>query len=133
MHFKYLNFPFFSYRTESFSCNQFWQILSFVFLNSSCFLSQPSQVATSPTAQIRNYIKNYTVSNPDEFWFYVPSAILTDWQKDRWDHCCRGVMVEALDCRIVVCEFELQSRYYVHFRTNTLGKAMNPLILPAIG
>ena len=28
-------------------------------------------------------------------------------------------------------EFELQLRYYVHFRTNTLG--MNPLILPAMG
>ena len=24
----------------------------------------------------------------------------------------------------------LQSRYYVHFRANTLGKGMNPLILP---
>ena len=27
-------------------------------------------------------------------------------------------------------EFVLQSRYYVHFRANTLGKGMNPLILP---
>ena len=42
------------------------------------------------------------------------------------------VMVKALNCRIVVCEFELQSRYYVHFRTNTLGKGSNPLILPAM-
>ena len=47
--------------------------------------------------------------------------------------CLRGVMVKAMDCRIVVCEFVLQSRYYVHFRTNTLGKGMNPLILPAMG
>ena len=38
-----------------------------------------------------------------------------------------------MDCGIVVSEFELQSRYYVYFRTNTLGKAMNPLILPAMG
>ena len=30
--------------------------------------------------------------------------------------CPRGVMVKAMDCRIVVREFELQSRYYVHFR-----------------
>ena len=37
------------------------------------------------------------------------------------------------DCRIEVSEFELQSRYYVHFRTNTLRKDMNPLILPAMG
>ena len=34
---------------------------------------------------------------------------------------------------IVVCEFVLQSRYYVHFRANTLGKGMNPRILPAMG
>ena len=28
---------------------------------------------------------------------------------------------------IVVREFVLQSRYYVHFRANTIGKGMNPL------
>ena len=42
----------------------------------------------------------------------------------------RGVMVKAMNCGIVVREFVLQSRYYVHFRANTLGKGMNPLILP---
>ena len=47
--------------------------------------------------------------------------------------CPSGVMVKAMDCGIVVREFELQSRYYVHFRANTLGKGMNPLILPAMG
>ena len=44
-----------------------------------------------------------------------------------------GVMVKAMDCGIVVRKFVLQSRYYVHFRANTLGKGMNPLILPAMG
>ena len=44
--------------------------------------------------------------------------------------CPRGVMVKAMNCGIVVLEFVLQSRYYVHFRANTLGKGMNPLILP---
>ena len=33
--------------------------------------------------------------------------------------CPRGEMVKAMDCRIVVSEFELQSHYYVHFRVNT--------------
>ena len=47
--------------------------------------------------------------------------------------CPRGVMVKAMDCGIVVREFVLQSRYYVHFRANTLGKGMNPLILSAMG
>ena len=47
--------------------------------------------------------------------------------------CPCGVMVKAIDCGIVVCEFVLQSRYHVHFRANTLGKGMNLLILPAMG
>ena len=47
--------------------------------------------------------------------------------------CPCGVMVKAMDCGIVVREFVLQSRYYVHFWANTLGKGMNPLILPAMG
>ena len=47
--------------------------------------------------------------------------------------CPRGVMGKAMDCGIVVREFVLQSRYYVHSRANTLGKGMNPLILPAMG
>ncbi len=46
--------------------------------------------------------------------------------------CPRDVMVKAMDGGIVESGFELQSRYYVHFRANTLGKGMNPLILPAI-
>ena len=41
-------------------------------------------------------------------------------------------MVKAMDCGFVVSEFDPQPRYYVHFRTNTLGKGMNPLIVLAI-
>ena len=47
--------------------------------------------------------------------------------------CPRGVMVKAMDSGIVVREFVLQSSYYVPFLANTLGKSMNPLILPAMG
>ena len=36
----------------------------------------------------------------------------------------RGVMVKAMDCGIVVSEYVLQSRYYVYFRANALGKAL---------
>ena len=43
------------------------------------------------------------------------------------------LVVKALDCGIVVREFVLQSRYYVHFRANTLEKGMSPLNLPAMG
>ena len=45
----------------------------------------------------------------------------------------RGVIVKLMDSGIVVREFVLQSRYYVHYRANNLGKGMNPLILPATG
>ena len=33
-----------------------------------------------------------------------------------------------LDCDLEVSEFELQLRYYVHFRINILRKGMNPFI-----
>ena len=40
-------------------------------------------------------------------------------------------MSNVLDCDILVCEFELQSRYYVHFRTNTRGKSIYLFITPS--
>ena len=42
-------------------------------------------------------------------------------------------MVKAVDCGIVLSEFELQSRYYVHFRANTIEKGMNPLSSQIMG
>ena len=42
-------------------------------------------------------------------------------------------MAKFLDCDPIVSEFELQSRYYVHFQTNTLAKGMSPFIVPAMG
>ena len=41
-------------------------------------------------------------------------------------------MVKVLNCGIVESEFELQSLYYVPFRTNILGKDMMPFILSAM-
>ena len=35
-------------------------------------------------------------------------------------------MIKSLDCGIVVSEFELQSRYYFHFRPNTFRKRYEP-------
>ena len=62
--------------------------------------------------------------------FRSPALDVTASYKKWLLGCPRGVMVKAMNCRIVVREFVLQSRYYVHFRANTLGKGMNPLILP---
>ena len=36
--------------------------------------------------------------------------------------CPRSVMFKAMDGAIVVSEFVLQLPYYVHFKTNNLGK-----------
>ncbi len=38
-----------------------------------------------------------------------------------------------MDCGIVVIEFVLQSRYYVHFRANTLEERYEPPYLPSYG
>ena len=34
-----------------------------------------------------------------------------------------------MDCDIVLIEFQLWSRYYVHFRTHTLGKGVDSLTM----
>ena len=41
-------------------------------------------------------------------------------------------MANVLDCIPEVSEFDLQLHYYIHFLTNTLGKVMDLLILPAL-
>ena len=64
-------------------------------------------------------------------YFFILINLSEHTETDRG--CPRGVMVKAMDCGIVVSELVLQSRYYVHFRANTLGKGMNLLILPAMG
>ena len=37
-----------------------------------------------------------------------------------------GVVTNVLVCDIIGIEFELQSRYYVHFRANNLGESFEP-------
>ena len=64
---------------------------------------------------------------------HVMNDFLTHYNLMFLRGCPHGVMVKVLDCGIVVSKFELQSRYDVHSRTNTLGKGMNLLILPAMG
>ena len=63
------------------------------------------------------------------YHYYFPTMTLNNTRG--W--CPRGAMVKTMDCGIVVSEFVLQSRNYLHFRANILGKGMKPLILPAIG
>ena len=41
----------------------------------------------------------------------------------------RVVISKVQNCDLEVSRFELQTRYYIHFRTNTLDKVMNPIII----
>ena len=63
----------------------------------------------------------------------VSSNTISNTKDFFWGGWPRGVMVKAMDCGIVVHEFVLQLRYYIHFQANTLGKGMKPLILPVMG
>ena len=66
--------------------------------------------------------------------FYWPLTVRFYYTHQKLKACPRGVMVKAMDCRIVVSEFVLQSRYFVHFRANTLGKERyEPLYPPSYG
>ena len=47
------------------------------------------------------------------------------WKKE--ERSLRGVVVIVLDSDIVVKKFELQSRFYIHFQINTLGKVLSQL------
>ena len=49
-----------------------------------------------------------------------PFAALQNW----WVSSC-GVVAKALEFKIFLSEFELQFSFYVHFRSNTLGKGMD--------
>ena len=60
--------------------------------------------------------------------FSIQLNELTFWQF-KYSHG----LSEGCPCGIIVTEFELQLHYYIHFQINTLGKGMNPLILPAMG
>ena len=52
---------------------------------------------------------------------------------DIYIYIYKSVMTKVVDCGLEASEFELHAPYYVHFRNNTLGKGMNPFILPRKG
>ena len=43
-----------------------------------------------------------------------------------------SIIAKVQDAGLEISEIELQSCYYIHFQTNTLGKGMNTLILPVM-
>ena len=67
-------------------------------------------------------------------WMHMSTYQQLQFYQPEWIWGCpRGEMVKAMDCGIILSEFVLQLCYYIHFGTNTLGKGMSPLILPAMG
>ena len=106
------------------------------FYTVSLILCLANSLSYGPQFSDTTSIRQYTVCQAD---FYetldcasASPAILTRNSSMQLFHMGDLHRVEAnvLDCDIGVSEFELQSHYYVHFRTNTLGKGMNLLISP---
>ena len=57
----------------------------------------------------------------------------TDDRKGLFRGRPRGVVANMLVCGLEISELELQLRYCVHFRTNTLGKSINSLVSSVMG
>ena len=120
----------------------FLLLLSFIFpilylfikhLNvwSFLYLSTPTCLLVSPSLFLDN---NHLSLSFSLFYLYpIPFLLFIYKFIFPFGECPCGVMVKALDCGIVVSRFVLQSRYYVCFQTNTLGKGMSLFFLPAIG
>ena len=103
-----------------------------IFLSARFTLSTHQQHQTNISNSAENKKTDLFPNLTSGQLLHISAANLIQWLS-LLKGCPRGVMVKALDCRIVIREFVLQSRYYVHFRANTLGKGMSPLILLAMG
>ena len=75
----------------------------------------------------------FSIQNNSIYTIHFSISTYFQSQNSSIPNYSRDVMVKAMDCGILVSRFVLQSHYYVHFQANTLGKDMNPLILPAMG
>ena len=118
-----------SYQHNS-TTNRIWpgRIVKHLYWDAACLTTthncEKNIVKTQPQCNVcRGYGSYWHNSTANRIW---PGRI----GKHLYQGCPRGVMVKAMNCGIVVREFVLQSRYYVHFRANTLGKGMNPPYSP---
>ena len=79
---------------------------------------------TSKKKQKKN-IKSVKPKTSNSNWFLMCDASTTVGS-------LRGLSPYLLDWDILVGKFELQSRYYVQIRKNTLRKSIAPLILTSM-
>ena len=78
-------------------------------LSDQCHSSQKSWISGS--------VRECLEGNP---WLSLSElCISANFDPEPMWGCPRGVVVKTMDCRIIVSEFKLQLRYYVHFRANT--------------
>ena len=71
---------------------------------------------TCSKAENRFFFYSIYIFNPPSSYVLVVISLLRSHLTQSVGRCPRGVMVKAVDCRIVVSEFEFQSHFYVHFR-----------------
>ena len=74
-------------------------------------------------------ISRMIISNPVQISFWI-RPLLMGYSTTLWPPCF--VMANVLDCGIVVSDIKFQLCYYVHFRTNNLGKDINPFVPPVM-
>ena len=97
----------------------------------------PSDTKKSSTAKITSY-------ELFSQWTFQPTLVYEstckykkgknqeqNWVTDQGSFDSAEIIV--LGCDFLVSDFQLQSRNYIHFRTNTLEKSMNLIIPLAIG
>ena len=111
--------------------SRFWNRVSFAFIFTFLFVTSVQSNSNLLNKSIRSIDENMTGTT-------IPGQRGTGRNGNKWvldiaqislvGSVC-NVMANVLDCDNIVSEFELQSCYYVHFRTNALGKNINPLIL----
>ena len=82
-------------------------------------------ILTVLTSEIPTFLPTF-LTRVQKLQFVVEYFLETIWRGRS-----RSVVVNVLNCNIVVREFELQWRYHVHCRTDTIWKDMNLVITPA--
>ena len=91
--------------------------IEFTVYSSIDFLSETASFRRTRVAITDSSVKkNKNISTANVWCAPVQTIIVTDRIFQKWGGGSRGVMVKARDYRIVVREFELQPRYYVHFQ-----------------
>ena len=81
----------------------------------------------------RERVRDIRATSTTWWWWYMACYLyifLLFLPIQSWAGSSCDVMVNVLDCKIVVSEFQLHSRYHVFFQINIFGTGMNFFIHP---